>query len=67
MQTEKFVVQNVKCQGCVNTIRNGLSALPGVEEVQVDIPTGEVSVRGQGFVRERLAAKLGELGYPVRQ
>jgi copper chaperone CopZ len=66
MQTEKVVVQNVKCQVCVRTVRNALSALPGVEDVQVEIPTGEVIVRGQNLAREPLADKLAELGYPER-
>jgi len=64
VENEKFVVKNVECQGCVNNIRNGLMGIAGVQDVQIDIPTGEVSVQGQGLSRERIAAKLGQIGYP---
>jgi copper chaperone len=64
MESEQFVVENVKCQGCASNIRNGLLALPGVQDVQVEIPTGQVTVQGQGLAREQLAAQLRQLGYP---
>ncbi len=65
MATARFLVANVKCQGCVSTIREGLRSLAGVQEVQVDVPTGEVVVRGDELSPTLLAAKLDELGYPV--
>jgi len=64
MQTEKFRVKNVKCDGCVNTIRQGLLKVAGVTEVAVAIPGGEVTVDGEGLDRASLARKLGQLGYP---
>jgi copper chaperone len=65
MQTERFRAQNVKCQGCAKTIREGLAPLEGVESVQVDVTTGEVTVTGQGLSREAVSAKLSALGYPA--
>ena len=64
MQTEKFRVKNVKCGGCVNTIREGLSSLAGVTAVEVVIQGGEVTVNGEGIDRAAVAQKLGQLGYP---
>jgi len=64
MQTETFRVQNVRCQGCVSAIREGLAELPGVEEVEVSIDEGRVTVRGGGLDRGRIAEKLAALGYP---
>lgn len=64
MQTEKFTVKNVKCAGCASTIENGLKELPGVTDVEVAIENGAVTVKGEGLDRARLAARLGELGYP---
>lgn len=65
MQTEQFQVKNVKCGGCVGTIRDGLLALPGVQAVEVTIDGGRVKVDGEGLDRSALAQKLGQLGYPV--
>jgi copper chaperone len=64
MQTEKFLVKNVKCGGCVNTIRQGVVTLTGVTAVDVVIQGGEVTVSGEGFDRAAVAHKLGQLGYP---
>lgn len=64
MQMEKFQVKNVKCGGCVNTIRQGLMSMAGVKAVDVVIQGGEVTVSGEDLKREVLAQKLGQLGYP---
>ncbi len=61
---EKFTVKNVKCGGCVNTIREGLGKFPGVNGVDVQIEGGKVSVTGEGLSRPALSSKLAELGYP---
>lgn len=65
MQFE-FQVQNVKCQGCASAIRAGLVGKSGVREVEVDVPTGRVTVRAEGDVRAELSATLKELGYPEK-
>jgi len=64
VQCETFRVQNVKCGGCVKTIRDGLGTMPGVNSVDVVQENGEVTVQGDALVRAQLAAKLVELGYP---
>ena len=64
MQTEKFLVKNVKCGGCATTIREGLSGISGVEDVEVVIQEGEVNVCGETLNQTALAQKLDELGYP---
>ncbi len=64
MTQESFTVQKVKCDGCADTIREGLLKLPGIESVEVDVPTGSVTVHGSELSREKLAAKLTTLGYP---
>ena len=64
MQTETFQVKNIKCGGCVTTVRNGLAALPGVEQVDVQIEGGKVTVSGGGLERSQIAATLKSLGYP---
>jgi copper chaperone len=64
MQSETFIVKNVKCGGCVSAIENGLKSLAGVESVEVTIDGGKVVVSGNGLSREQLTAKLQELGYP---
>lgn len=62
---ETFEVRNVKCGGCVKTIEEGLAGLTGVTRVQADTE-GRVVVEGEALDRQALAARLAELGYPVR-
>ena len=64
MKNEKFTVQNVKCEGCASTIREGVLALHGIQDVTVEIDAGEVSVSGTNLVRAKISEKLSALGYP---
>lgn len=64
MAQEQFKVKNVKCNGCVNSIKNGLKDVPGVVDVGVDIAAGAVHVHGDHLARADIAAKLQKLGYP---
>jgi len=64
METEIFKVKNVKCGGCVKAIVDGLTTLPQVDEVNVTVEDGCVTVCGEGITRPALADKLAELGYP---
>ena len=57
-------VTNVKCNGCVANIKNGLAETNGVESVAVDLASGVVSINGDGLDRHGIASKLAELGYP---
>ncbi len=61
---EEIKVANVKCGGCAATIREQLAPLSGVKDVDVDIQTGIVKVRGDGLSRGVLEEKLRSIGYP---
>lgn len=64
MQTETFHVRNIKCGGCVANVRTGLSKVAGVQEVDVEIEGGRVTVQGERLDRGELSAALRALGYP---
>lgn len=53
MQTERLIARNVKCNGCVATIRKNLLVLPGVETVEITIapvsPQQDVSNTATGI------------------
>jgi len=42
MQTHELHIQNLKCNGCASTVRNKVSAIPGIQEVVVDLETHRV-------------------------
>ncbi len=69
MASLKLNVQNVKCGGCVAAIQAGLLKLPGIQQVEVDIDSGQVKIETTdnqaGPSMESLESTLAELGYPV--
>jgi copper chaperone len=64
MQQIKLKVSNVKCGGCVSNIQKGLGDMAGVSTVEVDIPTGEVTLQADNPDLVGIKDKLRALGYP---
>lgn len=62
----EFYVQNVKCGGCASAIQQGLGKDPRVQAVQVDVPSGKVTVQSTADIRAELSAELSKLGYPEK-
>ena len=60
-------VENIKCSGCAQTIKNGLNEVKGVTTTEVDIPNGIVRVGTiDDLPTETILEKLKSLGYPER-
>lgn len=60
-------VENIRCGGCANTITKKISAIQGVESVDVAIEEQVVTIEGQDeSVRQHAATSLLHLGYPER-
>ncbi len=58
-------IQNLKCQGCANTIIKGLGALEGVTEIKVDLDKSKITFKAVNSQRiEIVKKKLSKLGYP---
>jgi copper chaperone len=64
MQQIKLKVSNVKCGGCVSNIQKGLGEMDGITAVEVDIPTGEVTLQCDSPNMTGIKEKLRTLGYP---
>ena len=66
---ESISVENIKCGGCANGIKQALMSLDGVENVAVDVEAGLVScdfsVEEQDkVVLSQIKQKLHSMGYP---
>ena len=57
-------VENIKCGGCANTIKNRLREMDGITSVSVDIEAGQVTIDGDENQRDSVAERLLRLGYP---
>jgi copper chaperone CopZ len=64
MPTKHLKAQNIKCDGCAKTIREGLAPLAGIDRVDVEVSTGEVTLHGENWDLDEVRKKLAELGYP---
>ena len=62
--SEKFYAENIRCEGCANTIKSELLKIPGVQAVTVAIPEKKIAVMGIGINRAQITATLKKLGYP---
>ena len=61
----RIEVENIKCGGCAGSIRKGLTALEGVDAVEVDIEGGVVDVEATDERRDEIMRKLASMGYPA--
>ena len=67
MATAILQVPDISCEHCERTVKGALAPVAGVQRVDVDIPTKEVTVTydaGQVTV-DRMKAVLQEEDYPV--
>lgn len=64
MQRKTFKVPNVGCNGCVNTIRNEVSELAGVQSVNGDVDSKTVTVEWDTPASwEQIEATLVDIDY----
>jgi copper chaperone len=66
MATETYLVKGMTCDHCVNAVSSEVGAIPGVERVQVDLPSGHVTVVSAGPLQEAaVRAAVDEAGYEL--
>ncbi len=64
MTSERFQVPDVSCQHCVNAITREVSAIPGVQDVQVALDSKTVTVEHSEQVStDAIIAAIVEAGY----
>jgi copper chaperone len=64
--TETYTVTGMTCGHCVSSVTEEVAAIPGVTGVEVDLPTGAVTVVSEAPVdREKVAAAVTEAGYAL--
>jgi copper chaperone CopZ len=66
MTTHQIFVDNIKCGGCMNSIKTALLKLNGVTAVEIFKEEDKVCVSGIAVEKEVLVAKLSSLGYPEK-
>jgi len=58
-------IVNLKCNGCVNTVKKGVLSIDGINEVEVDLEASKVKIPTKNKeLIEQVKEKLSKMGYP---
>jgi copper chaperone len=63
MATNEYQVTGMTCGHCELSIREEVSEVAGVEDIQVSAQTGRLVVTGAGVVDAQVLAAVEEAGY----
>jgi copper chaperone len=64
MESKTFQVPNIGCDGCVNTIKNEVSQIAGVQVVDAAVDTKTVTVKWETPATwQKIAETLEEIDY----
>lgn len=66
MTDTNFTVTGMTCDHCVLSVTEDVSEVPGVTGVDVDLPTGRLTVtRGAPIDADKIRSAVREAGYEV--
>ncbi|MFE9748358.1 heavy-metal-associated domain-containing protein [Saccharothrix saharensis] len=65
MESQSITVEGMSCNSCMTKVTNAVTAVDGVEDVDVDIATGEVTVSGSTVDLTRVKSAVEDAGYRV--
>ncbi len=61
-----FKIQNLKCEGCENTIISNLLSIDGITKIALNIPTSEITLEYDAIgTLNDASKKLSKIGYPL--
>ena len=63
--TRTYTVTNMTCTHCVASVSEEVAEVDGVAAVDVDLTSGRLTVSGDGFTDDAVAAAVHEAGYEV--
>ena len=63
--TKEYTVDGMTCGHCEMSVKEEVGEVPGVTAVEASHETGKVSVSGEGFTDDQVAAAVTEAGYTV--
>jgi copper chaperone CopZ len=60
-----YTVTGMTCSHCVDAVSGEVAKVAGVQAVEVDLATGQVTVSGDGYRDEQIRAAVDEAGYTL--
>jgi copper chaperone len=66
MKTQEIFVENIKCAGCMTSIKHALLKIKGVTKVEIDKDEEKVSLTGDQYQLSEVIDSLNGMGYPQK-
>lgn len=60
-----YTVKGMTCDHCVSAVSGEIGKVAGVDSVAVDLASGRVTVHGEGYTDDAVAAAVDEAGYEL--
>jgi copper chaperone CopZ len=54
------------CNHCKENVENSIMSVKGVEEVEVDLTTGIVNIKGKSFDMKKILSGIKDIGYQIK-
>lgn len=64
MKTITLSLKNIKCDGCVKSIKTAMEKHTNIKQVIVVKETGAVTIKGEDLINSNIIEELTTLGYP---
>ncbi len=61
----RYVVSGMTCEHCLTSVTEEVAEIDGVRDVSAVLATGRLTVVGDGFTDDAVAAAVAEAGYEV--
>ncbi len=66
MKTQEIFVENIKCGGCMTSIKQALEKIKGITKVEIDKEEEKISLPGDHYKLSEVIDSLNSMGYPQR-
>jgi copper chaperone len=65
MAEKVYAVTGMSCEHCVRSVSEEVGKVTGVQDVDVDLAAGRVTVTGESFTDEQIREAVDEAGYTL--
>ena len=66
MKTQEIFVENMKCGGCMTSIKNALEKIKGIDKVEINLEEEKISLTGDQYQLSEVIDSLNSMGYPQK-
>jgi copper chaperone CopZ len=66
MKTQTIFVENIKCAGCMTSIKHALLKIKGIAKVEINQDEEKISLMGNKYELSEVIDSLNRMGYPQK-